>query len=324
MISERQNSEINIQRLAAQRNLYRKAKRLHLFRFVLTIPLILTLSIITSLLKSEYIANLLKMHTYDASWGLALLSLVIFIIDRLILEPIQQKQKLEAAAIQEEFDCDVLQIPWNDVELPKRPSRETIISNAKHCISKYGDDQLQNWYAFSENDFIPLAIARFICQRSNVSYDKRLRQRYVLVVSVLGFVVSVIIFVVAAVYDLSFRGFLSNIIAPLLPAAGFVVGEIRQNKATIHSLDEIRDFIEKLWKTILSSKLSSNELLFKARQLQNRIYLHRKGCPLIPDWMYERLRTTEESLMTETANQMKEEYLAQQCAPPDRYSAGAP
>jgi len=138
MISERQNSEINIQRLAAQRNLYRKAKRLHLFRFVLTIPLILTLSIITSLLKSEYIANLLKMHTYDASWGLALLSLVIFIIDRLILEPIQQKQKLEAAAIQEEFDCDVLQIPWNDVELPKRPSRETIISNAKHCISKYG------------------------------------------------------------------------------------------------------------------------------------------------------------------------------------------
>lgn len=312
MISDRQNTEINIQRLAAQRYLYSRAKRLHFIRLMLTLPTILVLSIIVVLLKSQQVASYVGIQTYDASWLLALVSLVVFVLDRFIFEPVQQEQKAAAAAIQEEFDCDVLQIPWNDIELPKRPEREKIISNARRYLTRYGPDKLYNWYACPDDNLIPLPAARAICQRSNVSWDARLRQRYMIVVLICGIVVSIAIVAVATAYDLSLRGLLSAVAAPLLPVAGFVVGEIRQNRAAIQALEEIRDCIEEQWEAILSRDLSDNDLVYKSRQLQDRIYAGRKRSTLIPDWLYEKLRPSNEGLMVATAEQMKQQYLAQQ------------
>jgi hypothetical protein len=312
MISDRQNTEINIQRLAAQRYLYSRAKRLHFIRLILTLPTILILSIIVALLKSKQITSSVGIQPYDASWLLALASLVVFVLDRFIFEPVQQEQKAAAVAIQEEFDCDVLQIPRNDIELPKRPVRERIISNARHYLTRYGPDKLYNWYACPGDNLIPLSAARVICQRSNVSYDASLRQRYILTVLICGFVVSIGVVAVSVAHDLSLRGLLSSVIAPLLPIAGFVVGEIRQNRAAIQTLEDIRDCIEEQWDAVLSRDLRNNDLVHKSRQLQDRIYANRKGSTLIPDWLYEKLRTSNEALMEATAEQMKQQYLAQQ------------
>ena len=312
MISERQNIEINIQRLAAQRYLYSRAKILHFIRLMLTLPTILVLSILVALLKSQQVTSSIGIQVYDASWLLSLVSIVIFALDRFILEPLQQKQKAVSAAIQEEFDCDVLQIPWNDIELPKRPAREEIMSNARHYLARHGADKIHDWYACSDNNFIPLPIARTICQRSNVSWDKSLRQQYINGVLICGILVSIVIIAVATLYDFSLRSLLSAIVVPLLPVAGFVAGEIRQNRAAINALEEIRDCIEKQWEALMSCEPSDSNAWLKARQLQDRIYAGRKGSPLIPDWLYEKLRNSNEVVMVATAEQMKQQYLAQQ------------
>jgi len=312
MISERQNVEINIQRLAAQRYLYSRAKIIHSIQLMLILPTILVLSILVALLKSQQVTRSIGIQAYDAFWLLALVSIVIFALDRFMLEPLQQKQKAEAAAIQEEFDCDVLQIPWNDIELPKRPAREKILSNARHYLARHGANKIHDWYAYPDNDLIPLPVARAICQRSSVSWDKSLRQRYIHIVLIYAIVVAIAIIAVAAVYDLSLRSLLSAIVVPLLPVAGFVTGEIRQNRAAVNALEEIRDCIEKQWEALVSCEPRDSDVVLKSRQLQDRIYASRKGSSLIPDWLYEKLRTSNEVVMVATAEQMKQQYLAQQ------------
>lgn len=310
MISDRQNAEINIQRLAAQRYPYSKAKILHTIRFILTIPVILLLSILTSALKSNYITSILGIQTYDVSWLLGIVSILILVIDQFILEPIKQSQKKKAASIQEEFDCDVLQIPWNEVELPRHPTREVVLTNAKKYLDKYGSNGLSNWYPCSEDDQIPLSAARTICQRSNVTWDAKLRERYRSLILISGVSASAIIVLLAIIYDLSLREFLVAIAAPLLPIAGFVISEIRQNMSSIESLKEIRDCLEDQWSNVLEGNLSDDELLGKSRQLQDRIYARRKGSPFIPDWIYHKLRSSDEALMVATAEQMTHQYLS--------------
>lgn len=311
MISDRQNTEINIQRLAAQLYLYSRAKLLHFIRLILTLPTIFILSIFVALLKSKQVTGFIGMQTYDLSWLLALGSLVVFVLDRLILEPVQQGKKATAAAVQEEFDCDVLQIPWNEIELPKRPVRENIVLNGRHYLSKYGPDKLYNWYACPDDNLVSLPAARLICQRANVSWDAGLRKRYIGLLLIFGIFVSIGIVAFAVAYGVSLRGLLVAVVAPILPVAGFVVGEIRQNRTAVKCLEEIRDLIEEQWKTVLSCNPDNDDLLHKSRQLQDRIYACRKASTLIPDWFYQRLRPSNEALMVATAEEMEQQYLAQ-------------
>jgi len=317
MISTRQNSEINIQRLAAQRHLYSIAKAIHLVRFVLTIPSVLILAAIVAMLKSSSATQVLGLLKYDASWLLAIVSVGVFILDQIVLEPVQQRQKSMAAAIQDEFDCDVLQIPWNEIELPHRPLPEEIIEHSKKRIRKHGRKDLINWYLCSEEALVPLYAQRAICQRSNVSWDVTLRRRYITVLSVSGLIVSVVVFGLAATYDLSLRSFFVGVIAPLLPVLGFIVREVRQNLVTVGALDEIRGRLEQLWRAVLDSDSDDGVLLSKSRQLQDRIYTSRKSSPIIFDCFYKLFRGSQESVMITTSKQMSEQYLAQQTDLPD-------
>lgn len=317
MISTRQNSEINIQRLAAQRHLYSIAKAIHLVRFVLTIPTVLILAAIVAMLKSPSATQFLGLLKYDASWLLAIVSVGVFMLDQIVLEPVQQRRKSVAAAIQDEFDCDVLQIPWNEIELPHRPPPEEIIEHSKKRIRKHGRDDLINWYSCPEEALVPLYAQRAICQRSNVSWDATLRRRYITVLSVCGLIVSVVVFGLAATYDLSLRSFFVGVIAPLLPVLGFIVREVRQNLVTVGALDEIRGRLEQLWRAVLDSDSDDGVLLSKSRQLQDRIYTSRKSSPMIFDCFYKLFRGSQESVMITTSKQMSEQYLAQQTDLPD-------
>lgn len=147
----------------------------------------------TSALKSNYITSIFSIQTYDAFWLLGVVSVLIFLIDQFILEPIKQKQKKKAASIQREFDCDVLLISWNNIELPRHLPREAILTNAKKYLEKFDSKGLLDWYLCSEDNQIPLSAARTICQRSNVMWDAKLRDGFRNVISISGFIAALII-----------------------------------------------------------------------------------------------------------------------------------
>ncbi len=310
MISQCQNTQINIQRLAAQRRLYSTAKVIHLIRFTLTFPFLLSLSIVVAFLRSKEFTASVGIYGHDLSWLLALSSVLVFIVDYFILDPIEQKKKGIAAGVQEEFDCDVLQIPWNPIEVRNRPVRETTISNAKRYLDKHGSEELYNWYTCP--DEIPLPAARLICQRENVSWDAGLRRKYLVLLLILIAIVTVGIVAFALRYGVSCEVILFAVVAPIIPGARFVFGEIKQNRTAVRCLEEIRDIIEEQWRGILTSTITETQSVQRSRDLQNRIYTSRKANTLIPDWLYDKLKPSQETFMFMTAEHMKEEYFSAQ------------
>ena len=307
MISERQNEGINIKRLAAQGQLYNRAKQLHLVH-ILSAPFVLLVAIIVAILKSAPLMRSVGANTIDAIWFLGVISIFVLVVDQWALESSERDLKSLAAGIQEEFDCDVFQLQWNDELVPKHPSRESILANAEYYVKSHGDAGFRNWYDYPDNEFIPLTAARVICQRSNVSWDADLRGKYMNLVLATGAVASALVLIVGLMGDMSLRGLIRGII-PLLPIVAFIISEVKQNRIAITGLHEIRDAIEKQWQEILAGNVSDSDLAAKSRRLQDRIYMSRKGSPLIPKWIYDKLKAFHESLMVETAEQMKQEYL---------------
>src|SRR5262245_10308223 len=100
MIAAIQNSAPQLSRLAAQRQLYATAKTV----FVLQCIVGGAIAAATAWLGLKEPA----LKGYIAAWGGT-----ATLIDALLLSRRQQQLRTKAATVQEAFDCDVLQLPWN-------------------------------------------------------------------------------------------------------------------------------------------------------------------------------------------------------------------
>jgi hypothetical protein len=116
-IAKSQNEPRQLQRLAAQRQLYSTAKRIFGIQLLLGGPIAIGWSL--AVVASP------ELKGFAAVWG----ALVSF-SDVLWLTPWQKRLRERAARIQEAFDCDVLQLPWNDIKTGKPPDPELIKEQA--------------------------------------------------------------------------------------------------------------------------------------------------------------------------------------------------
>jgi hypothetical protein len=112
-ISKLQNEPRQLQRLAAQRQLYSTAKKIFGIQLLLGGPVAIGWSL-TVVATPE-------VRGFAAVWG-ALISFA----DLLWLTPWQKRLRERAARIQEAFDCDVLQLSWNDIKVGRSPDPELV------------------------------------------------------------------------------------------------------------------------------------------------------------------------------------------------------
>lgn len=129
-IAERQNTDINICRLAAQRQLYNDAGWLDTILIVVTVIFPLLCSSIKRL-ASNYVSIETVMVVYS------LLMLIIL----WPLRNLGKSKKELAAAIQQEFDIDVYQMPWDDKLFGKRGNLNTEIADASKKIVESEKDK---------------------------------------------------------------------------------------------------------------------------------------------------------------------------------------
>ena len=96
-IFEKQNIDINIDRLLAQRRLYTNAKKVNYFLIILTIiiPIIISL-----------ISNFCKMEISEKHWIYVLFTVIAILLEK-IFEIYIDRCKKTAASIQEDFDTTV-------------------------------------------------------------------------------------------------------------------------------------------------------------------------------------------------------------------------
>ncbi len=113
MIGAAQNTEKQMHRLAAQRQLYATAKRIFGWQVILGGPVAIAGAVL--------VLFHLEFKVYVASWGL-----LIALCDLFWLTRWQKSLRGAAARIQEAFDCDVLELKWNDLKAGKHPDPELV------------------------------------------------------------------------------------------------------------------------------------------------------------------------------------------------------
>ena len=196
-------------------------------------------------------------------------------------------KKEEAAKIQEEFDTDVFNLQWDDTNVGSKPDSGLILKKSKK-FNKNNQNYtgFLNWYTFKAASFrYPESIA--FCQQQNLFWDSSLRKEIAFYSKILLTIIIGIVLILGVVNDFTFRGLITNVVSLLLPICLFFYKIITEHYETIKEMERLRGINDQLVESIISTSLSSAEVLKKCRQLQTAIYNHRKSARPIPNWLHK-------------------------------------
>jgi len=293
-IPQTQNAKQQLERLAAQRTLYSRAKTVAGIQAIVSVPAAIAWSFAANIYPS--------MKPWAALWGL-----VIAIIDVALLDTLQSGSQKDAAKVQEEFDCAVLDLPWNSLVVGPHPDPERI-AEASHKYRPDPKHPIENWYPH-EVEKLPLSSGRLVCQRTNLWWDWKLRQRYGLVLLCGGLVIAVASLVTGLVRHLSLADSLLTFWVPLSPAYLWAVREFRKHQSAAKLAERLKEYTSTLWARALVGSISEAELREESRKVQDQIYVRRRDSALVFDWIYNRLQESHEMQATKGAADFVQEAL---------------
>src|SRR5260370_42237271 len=175
-ISHDQNTPQQLERLAAQRYLYSRAKNM--------LKIQTAFDLLTPIVIAILVAFFPAFDVYGAPIAVGVAVFDFF------LDQYQSSRKKQAADIQEMFDCDVFGLECQELKVRRRPIAEIIMDAAKkYRRTDPTYSYMQNWYPPVVGG-IPLPLARLVCQRVNCWWDAELRRRYVQGVVVIALVIT--------------------------------------------------------------------------------------------------------------------------------------
>lgn len=296
-IVKKENLSINIERLAAQREMYSLCKTYFNLQLLLNVGITVTLLIVGLLVNYYFLIKI--------DWFRVFYAFSVLLIDNLIITNLIIQLRQKAASVQELFDCDVLGLEWNKILVGDKPLNEDINKYYKKHLRRVKDTRyLNNWYATSINEVNNNA-AKIICQRSNFSYDFALRKHFIIWVVSVAVALLILIVFLSCANDISSRTLFISGIFPYLPILAMALKLYNEHTISIRNLESLKSAINSVWSTVLKNEEITEHTI---RQLQDKLYLSRKTNPLIPDKIYNKLRTNLEEQMYYSVNQLVEEY----------------
>lgn len=282
-IATEQNSDRQLQRLAAQRQLYSTAKGVFGVQVLLGGPVAVGLA----LLSAAYPAA----KGYTALWGM-----LIAIADLIWLTPWQKNLRETAARVQEQFDCDVLSLAWNRLKAGSPPEPELVLEQSEK-YAKWATKMppLRDWYAPQVAE-LPLHIGRLACQRSNCWWDSKQRRRYAWWIIGTVAAVFVAILYIAMADDMTISKLVIEVAAPLAPLLLLGTRQFWDNREAAARLVRLQEHAERLWTSALGGR-SESDMTTESRGLQDEILENRRRSPLVFDGIYSLLRRGYEAQM---------------------------
>ena len=257
--------------LAAQRHLYTQAKQLQRWRVAGTIGL-------------AAIAPVMYYLIPDSKAGLAVSGGIWLLASRVILEGIEAKRIEQAAKIQEQFDVELFELPWNRVLVGNKLSPE-LINSADNSYS--GDrEELKDWYA--DTGSVPYPLDVLLCQRANLVWDWRLRRHYAWGISAMTALLLGLGIMLAVVTSLALLDYLLALFVPSLAALLRGVEVAKAHFKTATEKEKIEQEISEIWEAGLRDPTSVSRE--QCRRIQDCIYVLRSKGPLVPDEWYTWLR----------------------------------
>lgn len=300
-IAKRQNEELNIMKLAAQRQLYSDVSILEQRNLLFTVIIPTYLAFIIYIIRLsdnidisswfEPIANKIpfsfSIETSDITNCINTLACFVSILAVIFANEInksKKEKKFLAATIQQEFDVNVYSMKWDRKLFGERKDLSAEIAEASQKIMNNEKEKklLNDWYP-KEADELPLEGGIFACQKSNFTWDAKLRKRYKIFLQVIlgGIIILlIIIFIHSSVQDFFCRGVL-----PVLSTLMWI-------KETKDNINNDLIFMNSISTPIYSTKMKTKEEL---AFIQRDIFEHRKSQTKIPDWFYKIHKNQDES-----------------------------
>lgn len=276
-IQERQNLPASLDKLAAQRFLYRSAKLVRNWRLMLVLLVVGVMVLITVVAENAIVIGAVS--------GLAVGT---WLVDRLVLERVECTRKTEAATIQEDFDCFVLDLPWPTVKGIRRP----IADRVRHLASSGAgerrvSERLNNWYPPEGIPEDPIG-SKIHCQRINCSWDVDLRRRWRIAVHVVLWAAIGAVVLISVVSGITVAT-LGAVAAASIRAMAWGLDETREQSAAVSRIERIQEYLG----DVSSGKLG--HCASEVRSIQDEIYEHRRLSPPVPDWFYWTRRDSQEA-----------------------------
>lgn len=293
--NERQNKNFSIDKLAAQKQLYSDAKKGLATYLVLSIPVILFLNLIVkaALLKDWFSFG----WTPDLTEWIALYALILAGYESFYLKGFLSNLKEKAAKIQEDFDCYVYQLSWNELLCgEKECDSEIKKSSDKYRKKVRSTENLSNWYT-SDIKKLEQTEAILVCQKENLGWDIVQRTKFNKLIFGISIIVLLCSLLSGFYFEFSFKFFILSVIIPSWPAMSFAISYYYENLETIKDKKRLKTATNQ----VEHIQVPTNEY---ARQVQDLIYLNRKNNCLIFDWFYNLLRDENQGLITYTTKKI--------------------
>lgn len=271
--------------LAAQARMYSDAKTIAHVRLVIVV-----------VLAAATIASALLVPT--ARTVIGLVGGVITFVFSLLAGARERRAVKDAAAIQEEFDTYVFDLPWNDLAAERVDTTRIAIA-----ASRYRGNRTRDWYPSTDPVARPLDI--LICQRSNLGWGAAVHRIYAAVL--IGVLVTLVAAAIALAWwaNLTFADALAAVVVPLLAPTREIFDLVRANRDSEDIKRKAEAKIAALWRRAITCQGIVDTA--DCRAVQDRVLTIRLSNAHVPDWLDKLWRSHHESAMRDTAEHLVEE-----------------
>ncbi|MBO7604605.1 MAG: hypothetical protein J6S97_09360 [Bacteroidales bacterium] len=271
-IIEHQNDQTILDKLSAQRNLYKAAKRWKALRLVLCVILIVVLAMV-------------RVFSPDISWvGIALTSLTfVSLLIGPVLDYIISNKRNLAARIQQLLETELYGLDWNHHLWGSKPSYENVYDHKSSKIPP----RLHDWFKVGIGDIQDINTAILLCQRDCLKYDSYLRRRYFQLCIIVAIVFSVCIIVCGAIRQNDWVAFITFSLIPMTPTARWLLSVILDEKNDKKARESLESMVNQEMKNALSGPPVHKTVII---QIQELLFTHRNAGYLVPEWLYKLFR----------------------------------
>lgn len=285
-IAARQNDDEALRLLLAQRRLYTRAKRWQGARWIGLLVLGVAAPFVSILIPGSAVA-------VGAITGIWLF------VGRTFLTAAEVRTMTKAAAVQEELDLYIFQMP-ETIERTSRPTIEDIellVRDKEGLRAAARRERLVDWYDVDPSH--PGAETIAIAQRANASYTDQLIRTAVTVWAIVTVVWLAVLLTWSSLSELAFGLILLGVLLPVLPAVLDVADYLRSTWRAAHDRADLARTIE--------SRLEDQEPIIGQELIswQTQLYDLRRTTPQVPDWLYKITRKRNEAAMHAASNRLR-------------------
>lgn len=305
-IRAQQNEHSYIQKLASSRRLYSIAKKYNNGYVMLNVVMMTALTFLSIGLNSEVLAKQFNFSQVDYSSWLAVASIVVLTVDKLIIGDRIDSNREKAAKIQELFDRGLFKLGWNSTLAGSPPRIEDIVRHGEWYLKKHKNAKLLDWYSIKSDD-VPHYLQVLICQNSSLYWDANLREKINYVVIIGGVAILAGTLALCLYFDLSTSAILTNLTALLGPVLDYGYNALKENKSSVEQAQRLLDCIEQ---AIANAETNPSEETMRrsVESIQDQLFVKRKSDWLIPDFFYKVLRNSDEAVMRQSTQQLEERF----------------